>query len=98
MTHSEYLDKLRAAGEKLTKDPEAARRFLKGLGLLKKRRVITDPKEQEQVMTMLRLLGPGEQSNNQHIWTESWRVGNIEYNIHTGEKFEELEEVIDDDI
>jgi len=43
------------------------------------------------------LLGPGEQSNNQHVWTESWRVGNVEYNIHTGEKFEELEEVIDDE-
>lgn len=96
MTHAEYLDHLRAVGEKLTKDPEASRRFLKGLGLLKKRRVI-EGEEREQVLTMLRLLGPGEQTNNQHVWTESWRVGNIEYNIHTGEKFEELEEVIDDE-
>jgi hypothetical protein len=31
------------------------------------------------------------------VWTESWRVGNIEYNIHNGENFEELEEVIDDE-
>ena len=77
--------------------PEECRALLKELGLLKKRRVINDPKEQEQVLTMLRLLGPGEQSNNQHVWTESWRVGNIEYNIHSGEKFEELEEVIDDE-
>lgn len=97
MTRQEYLDGLRAIGNDLTKDPETARRFLKGLGLLKKRRIITDPKEQEQILTMLRLLGPGEQSNNQHVWTESWRVGNIEYNIHTGDKFEELEEVIDED-
>lgn len=97
MTRQEYLDRLRAIGNDLTKDPETARRFLKGLGLLKKRRIITDPKEQEQILIMLRLLGPGESSNNQHIWTESWRVGNIEYNIHTGDKFEELEEVIDDD-
>lgn len=97
MSHKEYLDRLRAIGEDVTKDPESARRFLKGLGLLKKRRVIDDPAEQEQVLTMLRLLGPGEQSNNQHIWTESWRVGNIEYNIHSGENFEELEEVIDDE-
>lgn len=96
MTHAEYLDRLRAIGKDLTKDPETARRFLKGLGLLKKRRVI-EGEEREQVLTMLRLLGPGEQSNNQHIWTESWRVGNIEYNIHSGEKFEELEEVIDDE-
>jgi len=96
MTHAEYLDRLRAVGEDLTKDPDTARRFLKGLGLLKKRRVI-EGEEREQVMTMLRLLGPGEQSNNQHVWTESWRVGNIEYNIHSGGEFEELEEVIDDE-
>lgn len=96
MSHKEYLDRLRAIGEDVTKDPESARRFLKGLGLLKKRRVI-EGEEREQVLTMLRLLGPGEQSNNQRVWTESWRVGNIEYNSHTGEEFEELEEVIDDE-
>ena len=96
MTHQEYLDRLRAIGNDVTKDPETARRFLKGLGLLKKRRVI-DGEEREQVLTMLRLLGPGESSNNQRVWTESWRVGNIEYNIHTSEEFEELEEVIDED-
>ena len=96
MTDKEYLDSLRAAGEKLRNDPEKLREFMKSIGAVKKRRVI-EGKEREQVLTMLRLLGPGEQTNNQHIWTESWRVGNIEYNIHTGEKFEELEEVIDDE-
>lgn len=77
---------------------EEARAWLKELGLLKTRRIISDTEEQEKILTMLRLLGPGESSNNQHVWTESWRVGNIEYNIHSGEGFEELEEVIDDDI
>jgi hypothetical protein len=76
--------------------PEESRALLKSLGLTKKRRVI-EGEERDQIMTMLRLLGPGEQTNNQHVWTESWCVGNIEYNIHTGEKFEELEEVIDDE-
>jgi hypothetical protein len=76
--------------------PEQARDFLKKLGIFKKRRIL-EGEELEQVLTMLRLLGPGEQSNNQHVWTESWRVGNIEYNIHSGENFEELEEVIDDE-
>jgi len=96
MTHEEYLAQIRAVAKDVTKDPETARRFLKGLGLLKKRRVI-EGEEREKVLTMLRLLGPGEESNNQHIWTESWRVGNVEYNIHSGEGFEELEEVIDDE-
>ena len=96
MTDKEYLDSLRSAGEKLRNDPEKLREFMKSIGAFKKRRVI-EGEEREQVLTMLRLLGPGEQTNNQHVWTESWRVGNIEYNIHTGEKFEELEEVIDDE-
>ncbi len=76
--------------------PEEARAFLKSLGLLKKRRIL-EGEELERVLTMLRLIGPGEQSNNQRIWTESWRVGNIEYNHHSGDGFEELEEVIDDE-
>ena len=91
------LDILQKAHEELRKDPVKLREFMKSIGAFKKRRVIDDPAEQEQIMTMLRLLGPGEQSNNQHVWTESWRVGNIEYNIHTGENFEELEEVINDE-
>jgi hypothetical protein len=76
--------------------PEEAYALLKSLGLTKRRRIIVG-EEQERILTMLRLLGPGEQTNNQRIWTESWRVGNIEYNIHSGDKFEELEEVIDDE-
>ena len=76
--------------------PEQARAFLKKLGLLKTRRIL-EGEELEQVMTMLRLKGPGEQSNNQHVWTESWRVGNIEYNIHSGDGWEELEAVTDND-
>jgi len=96
MSHKEYLDSLRAAGEKLRNDPEKLREFMKSIGAFKKRRVLKG-EERDKVMTMLRLLGPGEQTNNQRVWTESWRVGNIEYNIHIGEEFEELEEVIDDD-
>lgn len=75
---------------------EQSRALLKHLGVFKKRRTIVGP-ERERVMTMLRLMGPGEQSNNQHVWTESWRVGNVEYNYHVGEEIDDLEEVIDDE-
>lgn len=75
---------------------EQAREFLKQLGLLKKRRTIVG-QEREQTLTMLRLMGPGRQSNNQHIWTESWQVGNVEYNYHVGEEIDELEEVTEDE-
>ena len=93
MTHEEYLEQLRAVSPTT---PEEARAFLKSLGLLKKRRIL-EGEELEQVLTMLRLLGPGEASNNQRVWTRSWRVGDIEYNHYVGDGFAELEEVIDDD-
>lgn len=96
MTHEEYLERIRAHGAELRKDPEKLVAFLKSLGLLKKRRILQG-EEREQVLTMLRLKGPGEESNNQHLWTESWRIGNVEYNHHTGSGVNELEEVIDDE-
>lgn len=75
---------------------EEARAFLKRAGLLKTRRTLVG-EERERVLTMLRLLGPGEQSNNQHVWTESWRIGNTEYNLHVGAEIDDLEEVIEED-
>lgn len=78
------------------KTPEQARAFLKSLGLLKKTRVI-EGTEREKTLTMLRLM-PSESSNNQHLWTESWRVGNITYDLVSGTGIDELIEVIEDDI
>lgn len=86
----------RLTRELLPKTKEESLALLKSLGLLKKRRTIVG-EERVQVLTMLRLMGPGEQSNNQHIWTESWRVGNVEYNYHVGQEVDDLEEVIDDE-
>ena len=97
MTHKEYLDRLRAIGMDVSKDPESARRFLKGLGLLKTTRIL-EGEERQQVETMLRLLGPGEDSNNQRFWTEEWVVGDKTYQHTTGEGVDELCEITEDDI
>lgn len=79
------------------KTREEARAFLKRAGLLNTSRTLVG-EERERVMTMLRLLGPGEQSNNQHVWTESWTVGKVTYNYHVGEEIDDLVEVTEDDI
>ena len=76
---------------------EQIQNVLISIGAFDKRRVLKG-EELEQTLTMLRLLGPGEDSNNQHVWTTSWTVGNITYNHHVGDRFEELEEVIPYDI
>ena len=64
----------------MSHNKEQALAMLKQLGLLKKRRTIVG-EEREQILTMLRLL-ESESSNNQHVWTETWKVGNITYHLH----------------
>ena len=78
------------------KTREEARAFLKRAGLLKTMRVI-EGEEREKILTMLRLM-PSEASNNQHTWTNSWKVGNVTYDLVKGYGIDELIEITDDDI
>ena len=78
------------------KTKEEARAFLKSIGLLKQRRVL-EGAEREKVMTMLSIIGPGTNSNNQRFWSETWVVGDITYCHTTGEDVDELEEIIEYD-
>jgi len=97
MTNEEYLARIRAHGEGLRKDPVKLREFMKSIGAFKKRRVL-EGEEREKIETMLRLLGPGEESNNQRFWTEQWVVGDTVYQHTTGEGVNELAEIIEDDV
>jgi hypothetical protein len=80
----------------MTKTPNEARAFLKSLGLLKNMRVI-EGAEREKTLTMLRLIEPIT-SNSQHLWTESWRVGNVTYDLVSGNGIDELIETIEDEV
>ncbi len=95
------LELVREAAEQTRKrmkeDPAYAREFLKKCGLLKTTRILKG-KERKKVETMLRLLGPGEESNNQRFWTEEWVVGDKTYQHTTGEGVDELAEITEDDI
>lgn len=74
---------------------EQALALLKKLGLLKKTRIIVG-EEREQVLTMLRLT-PSELGNNQHLWYETWQIGNITYEHVTGDGVDELMEIKDNE-
>jgi hypothetical protein len=74
---------------------EEARAFLKRAGLLEKTRAIQGA-EREKTLTMLRLM-PSEVSNSQHLWTESWTVGNVTYDLVCGTGVDELIETVEDD-
>jgi hypothetical protein len=79
------------------KTREEARAFLKRCGLLKTTRIL-EGEEREQVETMLRLRGQGEESNNQRFWTEEWVIGNITYQHTTGSGVDELVEITEEDV
>ena len=78
------------------KTPEEARAFLKRCGLLNTRRVL-EGEEREKLFTMLRMM-PSTVSNNQHLWCETWQVGNITYEFVTGDGIDELVETTEHDI
>ena len=77
---------------KMTKDQ--ARALLRRAGLLNKMRVI-EGAEREKTLTMLRLV-PFESSNNQHLWTQSWKVGDVTYDLVCGNGVDALIETTKD--
>jgi len=79
------------------KTREEARAFLKRCGLLNTQRVL-EGEEREKTLTMLRLM-KSTVSNNQHLWCESWTVGNITYQLVSGYAgVDELIEITEHDI
>ena len=78
------------------KTREQARAFLKRAGLLNTRRVI-EGDEREKTLTMLRLM-ESEVSNNQHLWCETWKMGNLTYELVSGSGVDELIEITEHDI
>ena len=78
------------------KTREEARAFLKRAGLLNTKRVI-EGEEREKTLTMLRLM-ESEVSNNQHLWFETWKIGNLTYELISGSGVDELIEITEDDI
>jgi hypothetical protein len=75
------MSKLKIAPAIKFKTPEEARIFL--------RKVMGPPyrtlegQEYEEARLMLAFLQPCEQSNNQHSWTDCYKVGDIEYRVTT---------------
>ena len=38
-------------------------------------------KEKEQLMLLFQMMEPFEQTNNQHTWTDSYKIGNTTYDV-----------------
>lgn len=77
MSNEEYLQKIRNYHEDLRNDPKKLKAFL--------RRVMGPPhktlegKEREQIILLLNMIEPYDQTNNQHSWTDYYKIGDVEY-------------------
>ena len=76
-TNAYYVEK--QSGGNMFKTKEEARAFL--------RKVMGPPhrdlegEEYNHVMLILTLMAPYKQTNNQHCWTDHYKVGDIEYHV-----------------
>lgn len=82
--------------EELTKDPEKAKAFLRSVMGLPSRAL--EGAEYDRVWTMLQLIEPYKQSNNQRTWTDQYLIGSTRYDVTYGiSDNPEIEEVYDSD-
>ena len=79
--------------KELTK--EQAHELLKSIGALDIHRKI-EGKEREQLVMLFQMMEPFESSNNQHSWTDQYRIGERVYHVHYFDGAEEalIEEYI----
>lgn len=82
--------------KELLDDPVRLKKFVREL-MGPPRRVI-EGTEKEHLMTVLSLLTPTSDSNNQRTWTSVYHHAGKEYHFTSGAGFDELEEILPDDI
>jgi len=80
----------------LVKDPVRLKAFLRKINGPEQR--IIEGQEKEHLFTVFNLIEPSSQSNNQRTWTNVYHHAGKEYHYTQGEGFDELAEILPDDI
>lgn len=76
--------------EKLRADPVRLKAFMRSVMGPPKRTL--EGKEKNDIILLLALMEPFEQSNNQHCWTDCYRIGEKIYQVTT---FPDAEVIVD---
>jgi hypothetical protein len=79
MTDDDYLDRLKNYSEELCKDPVRLKEFLRSV--MGPPHITLEGKDKEQVLLLLALIEPFDSSNNQHSWTDYYKIGETEYHV-----------------
>ena len=78
------------------KDPVKLKKFLRDISG-PEQRIITG-QEKEHLFTVFNLIEPSSESNNQRTWTTVYHHAGKEYHYTEGDGFDELAEILPDDI
>ena len=91
MTHEKQLQAIMNAAENIRKDPEKLKKFLRAVMGAPRRTL--EGKEKNDIILLLALMEPFEQSNNQYSWTDCYRIGKTEYHVTN---FPDSEVIVDE--
>jgi len=91
VTNDDYLTRMKEYSDELCKDPVRLKKFLRSVMGPPTRTLEGD--ERLHVLTLLALIKPFDQSNNQHSWTNYYMIGDTEYQVTS---FPGGEEIVDE--
>jgi hypothetical protein len=90
------IELIRETAEGIRNDPVKLKEFMRSIMGPEQR--IIEGQEKEHLFTVFNLIEPSSQSNNQRTWTTVYHHAGKEYHYTEGDGFDELAEILPDDI
>ena len=96
MTAKTNLDWIKEASDRIMSDPIKLKEFMRKVMGPEQR--IIEGVEKEHLFTIFNLLEPTEESNNQRSWTTVYEHAGKTYHYTIGDGWDELAEILPDDL
>jgi hypothetical protein len=95
MTSDNSLKKIQEFAEQLRADPVRLKAFMRKV--MGPDTVELKGKEKDDIMLLLKMIEPFEESNNQRAWTDKYMIGETEYHVTYWEDETVVERILKDD-
>ena len=96
VTAKTNLDWIQEAADRIMSDPIKLKEFMRRIMGPNQR--IIEGQEKEHLLTVFRLTEPTEESNNQRSWTSVYEHAGKTYHLTLGDGWDELAEILPDDL
>lgn len=96
VTAKTNLDWMQEAADRIMSDPIKLAEFMRSVMGPKQR--IIEGQEREHLLTVFNLIAPVDETNNQRSWTTVYEHAGKTYHFTTGDGWDELAEILPDDL